>query len=557
MIDPVTLSITWHRFESIAREIGAVMAATARSPIFSEAHDFSCFITDAAGIVVTQADGLPIHTGCGGTAVRSIIEQFGGNVSDGDVFIVNDPYLGGGNHLPDAVVATPVFHQGSLLFYACNRAHQTDIGGGAPGTYNPRATNIFQEGLRIPPTRLCRGGGIIDDVLGLIAANTRQPDVIRADIGAMIGSTAIGRRRLLDLADSLGGEGTRLYTRALLDAAERLMREELRRIPDGVYVGHDAMNNDCRSPRDVTVRVRIEARDGTLDVDFDGSDEQIPAYKNSSFANTLSAVYLAVALLVDTSIPRNEGAYRPIRVRAPLGSVVNPRAPAPVGSCTVHPAIEIMHACWRALTPALGNRASAGWGKEVRPITTSGPADAPRVVYHSFTAPGPGAAHGRDGFDNLASLVGQGGSYAPSVERWERQFPIRILQNEYRLDGAGAGQWRGGTGQIYEVLLHEDSLCSMRAEGTRTPSGFGVLGGGDGAPGMARAWLPGDEAPRDLPQNDIIDLPAGTRVRIDSPGGGGWGDPASRDPESTSADVRDGILSPARARRDYGRAEAT
>lgn len=549
-IDPITLSVVSHRLESITREIGVAMAAAARSPIFSEAHDFSCFLTDADGVVVTQADGLPIHTGCGGTAVRAVLERFAGDVRLGDSFLVNDPYVGGGNHLPDSVVATPVFAGRRVLFFACNRAHQVDIGGGAPGTYNPRAREIFHEGLRIPPVRVVAGGRLLDDVLGLVAANSRQPEVLRADLEAMIGSTRLGARRLGELVDWLGPAATRRYAAALLDASEQRMRAELRRIPDGVYRGEDAMNNDCWSEREVVVRATITARDGQLEVDFAGSDEQIPAYKNSSIANTMSAVYLAVALLVDPTIPHNEGAYRPITVRAPLGSVVNPRAPAPVGSCTVHPAIEVMHACWKALASALPERSSAGWGKEVRPITTSGPADAPRVVYHSLTPPGAGAVKGRDGYDSLASLVGLGGSYAPSVERWERQFPIRIRRNEYRTDAAGAGQWRGGVGTVYEVELLEGSICAMRAEGVRTPSGFGAAGGADGAPGRALADL-GTPRERELPQNDVVELPAGTVVRIESPGGGGWGDPFARDPAAVAAACADGTVSIGAAARDY------
>ena len=553
-IDPITLSVLSHRLESVTREIGVAMAAAARSPIFSEAHDFSCFLTDGDGVVVTQADGLPIHTGCGGTAVRAVIAHFGDDVHPGDSFLVNDPYLGGGNHLPDGVIATPVFAGRRRLFFACNRAHQVDLGGGAPGTYNPRAREIFHEGLRIPPVRVVSRGRLLDDVLGLVAANSRQPEVLRADLGAMIGSTRLGSRRLNELSAWLGAAATRRYTDALLDASERRMLAELRRIPDGVYRGEDAMNNDCWSEREVVVRVAVEARDGRLTVDFAGSDEQIPAYKNSSLANTMSAVYLALALLVDPTIPHNEGAYRPIEVRAPLGSIVNPRAPAPVGSCTVHPAIEIMHAVWRALAPALPEQSSAGWGKEVRPITTSGPPDAPRVVYHSLTPPGAGAVRGRDGFDSLASLVGLGGSSAPSVERWERQFPIRIRRNEFRTDAAGPGRWRGGTGTIYEVELLEDSVCAMRAEGTRTPSGFGTAGGADGAPGRALAD-PGTPLERDLPQNDVVNLPAGTVIRIESPGGGGWGDPGERDPALVEAEVRDGILSADAAARAYGHPE--
>ena len=392
---------------------------------------------------------------------------------------------------------------------------------------------------------------ILSDVLDLVATNSRQPEVIRADLASMIGSTFVGARRLKDLIDDLGVETADMYVQALLDASERHMRSELRHIPDGVYRGEDAMNNDCWSDRTVTVRVAIRVRDGEVDVDFTGSDPQIGAYKNSSIANTMSAVYLAISLLVDTTVPHNEGAYRPITVRAPLGSVVNPRSPAPVGSCTVHPAIEIIHACWKALAAAIPDRSSAGWGKEVRPVTTSGPADAPKVVYHSLTPPGAGAVRGRNGYDALASLVGLGGSYAPNVERWEQAYPIRIRRSEYRSDAAGAGEWRGGTGTTYEVELFEESVCAMRAEGVRTPCGFGAVGGLDGTTGRAQI-NPDTPRARDLPQNDVLTLPAGTIIRIDSPGGGGWGDPHDREVSAVADDVVDGILSIAAARDRYG-----
>ena len=349
MIDPVQLALTQKQLDHIARQMGWVMMKTARSPIFSQSHDFSCFIGDASGAVAAQADGIPIHTGGGGFAMRAIKAAFGATIADGDVFLSNDPYLAGNNHLADWTLIRPVFVDGELLGFACNRAHQSDIGGGAAGTYNAAAREIFHEGVRIPPLRIAERGVLREDVIGLLVANTRCPDLVAGDLHAMLGSTRIGAERLCALAADTGIEGALRLLPELLDWAERRMRAEVSTLKAGCYHGTDASDHDCFGAADVRVKVALTVAQDRLVFDFTGSSAQIAGFKNSPLANTHSAVYLAVATFFDAALPRNEGTYRAIEIVAPEGSVVNARFPAPVGFATTHPAHEIITACWQAL----------------------------------------------------------------------------------------------------------------------------------------------------------------------------------------------------------------
>ena len=234
--DPVILALVQNRLDHISRQMGWVMLRTARSPIF-QSHDFSCFITGPGGLLVSQADGCPVHTGSGGFAVRGILKAFGSDIAPDDAFLVNDPYLGGGNHLPDWVIVRPVFVGNQLVAFTCNRAHQSDIGGGAAGTYNPRATEIFHEGLRLPPVRVVRKGEILHDFWNVLLANTRTPELLDGDLRAMLGSTQIGAERVMQLFEELGIEQGMIYITGILDHAERRMRAEIAALPDGVYIG--------------------------------------------------------------------------------------------------------------------------------------------------------------------------------------------------------------------------------------------------------------------------------------------------------------------------------
>lgn len=549
-MDPVLLALTQKQLDHITRQMGWVMMKTARSPIFSQSHDFSCFIGDADGSVAAQADGIPIHTGGGGFALRALKVAFGQDIADGDVFLSNDPYLAGNNHLADWTVIRPVFVDDKLFGFSCNRAHQSDIGGGVAGTYNAGAREIFHEGVRIPPLRIAERGVLREDIVRLLLANTRCPDLLAGDLHAMLGSTRIGAERLVALALDLGTQqAVRLFPN-LLNYAERRMCAQISNLRPGRYSGADMSDHDCFTEAKVMVNVTLTVEENRLVFDFSGSSPQIEGFKNSPLANTHSAVYLAVATFLDASLPRNEGAYRAIEIIAPEGSIVNARSPAPVGFTTTHPAHEIITACWRALAGADPDRSCAGWGKSLHPVSAGATAQGSVfVLYHWLGYPAAGAVAERDGFNVLGTVNTLGGLVLPNVEDLELTYPIEVKRQEFRTDGGGAGKMRGGTGICYEARQLAPTETTFRDEASRRPSGGGVLGGHDGAVGTIRCRSA---------DGCIIATPAYGTVRcgpmelsIESAGGGGWGDPIERDPEAVRRDVLNELVSREAARSIY------
>ena len=549
-LDPVLLALTQNRLDHISHQMGWVMVRTARSPIFSQAHDFSCFIAGPDGEVVSQADGIPIHTGSGGFGVRAILRDFGASMEEGDVYLLNDPWAAGGNHLPDWVIARPVFVDGGFVGLTCNRAHQSDIGGGAAGAYNPAATDAFQEGVRLPVLRLVEAGKTRGDLWKLLLLNTRTPHLLEGDLRAMLGSTRIGMERVAALAEELGPGDALRYFAGVLDHADRCVRAEIAALPDGVYEAEDRSDNDCFETRDVTVRVRLTIRGEALTVDFTGSDPQIRGFKNSSLGNTHSAVYTALASFLDPSLPHNEGAFRCVEVVAPEGTIVNAREGAPTTMCTVFFAHEIIHAVWKALAKADPPRGCAGWAKNVFGISV-GREDggAPYVFYHGAAAAGAGAVDGRDGFNQIGHVCTLGGLTMPNVEVYEQLYPVRFHRQEFRCDAAGPGAWRGGSGADYEVEIFTPATHSFRGEGLDYETGYGVNGGGAGAPGrMHLRFADGRETP--APKFGL-ESTGPVRFVVRSPGGGGWGDPRERPPERVLRDWRDGIVSEEAMREVY------
>ena len=551
-LDPVTLALVQNRLDYISCQMGWVMVRTARSPIFNQSHDFSCFVTDRVGTLVSQADGIPIHTGGGGFAVRAILDRFAeSGIAEGDVFLLNDPYVAGGNHLPDWVIARPVFSGERLIAFTCNRAHQSDIGGGVAGTYNPLATEIFHEGIRLPPLRLVEAGSVREDLWELLLINTRTPDLLDGDLRAMLGSTRIGEQQVRDLAESLRPDAVEPFFEGLLDHADKSLRTAVAALPDGVYRGEERFDNDCFEPMDIPIRVAITVSGEQLRVDFAGTAPQMRGFKNSSLANTYSAVYAALLSFFDPDIPRNEGTFRCVEIIAPEGTIVNALPPAPVTMCTVFPAHEIMHACWWALGQAEPARACAGWGKNSFP-NSSGRYEngATWVLYHWIGLSGAGAVAGRDGFNQIGPIVTLGGLSLPNSETYEQLYPVKVRQQEFRCDGGGAGEFRGGTGVDCVVDLETDVEFSFRSEGASRPTGLGVNGGLDGR--LATLAVEEQSGQAWTPPVYGVRRAGRARLSISSPGGGGFGDPLARDPMQVLRDVLDGTVSPTAARDLYG-----
>ncbi|MER8880737.1 hydantoinase B/oxoprolinase family protein [Mesorhizobium sp. M0684] len=549
--DPIGMALGQKQLDHICKTMGWVMARTARSPIFSQSHDFSCYIGNHAGEVVSQADGIPIHTGGGGIALKTLLEKFEGRMNPGDCFLANDPYVAGGNHLPDFTMMRPVFLDDRLIAFTCNRAHQSDIGGGAAGTYNPKAEEIFHEGLRIPVVKLVSEGVIQDDLWRLILLNCRTPDLLDGDLRAMLGSTEIGARRLESMAEPLGAAGIADLFSSLLDWAEESFLAAVKKLRPGTYRGEDFFDHDCFEPIDARVKVAITVSAEGLKVDFAGTSPQMRGFKNSPMANTRSAVLMGLVSFLGSHIPRNDAVFRRISIDAPLGSLVNAVPPAPVTSDTTYPAHQIIHAIWKALSPAQPDLSCAGWSR-ISHCNTSGRDDKGSfyVAYQWLAQPGTGAVEGRDGFNVMGQLTTLGGLAMPEVENFETSYPFRVEKQEFVRDGAGGGLYRGGTGIEAVIKVHRPAEYSFRGEGNANPTSFGVLGGGAAGFGSCTIELD-DGTKRETPRFGVEKLPPLT-LTIRAAGGGGFGNPMERPPEAVLHDVLDDVVSIEGAADTYG-----
>jgi N-methylhydantoinase B len=398
--------------------------------------------------------------------------------------------------------------------------------------------------------RLVDAGKTRQDVWNLLLLNSRAPNLMEGDLRAMLGSTRIGAEQIAQVAGELGADA-KAYFDGILDVGDRRMRAEIAGLPDGVYKGEDGTDTDCFEQVEYRMRVTVTVAGDRMTVDFTGTDPQMKGFKNSSIANTWSAVYTALASFLSPTLPGNEGTFRAVDIIAPEGTLVNPRPPAPMTMNTIAPAVEIIHAIWRALGQADPERGCAGWGKNSVP-TMAGrdDDDMPFVMYHWAGAIGAGAVEGRDGFNANGGLMALGALYLPDLERYEQTYPVRFLRQAFRTDGGGAGCFRGGTGIDYAVEVERPAVLSLRGEGLNTPSGFGIDGGGTGVPGRMRIELAGGE--EILPDKYGI-LPVGPMtLELAAAGGGGWGDPLRRDPYRVLRDVRDGTVSPGAATEIYG-----
>jgi N-methylhydantoinase B len=397
--DAITTALVQHRLFAIVEEMGEAMLRTAYSQILNSSRDFSCALVDAKLRLVAQAEHVPVHVGAMPWAARAVQEAFAGDIHPGDVFLLNDPYHGG-NHLPDVTAFVPVFHDGQLLFWSINRAHQSDIGGATHGAYNPGATEIWQEGIRIPPLKLYDKGVQREDILRLLALNVRHGRDFRGDLAAMVGSARLAERRLTALLAEFGGERLLAAVEAMLEATERRTRAVVATWRDGVYEGHATLDDDGHGRDDIVIRARVTKSGPDLTIDLTASDPQSTSFVNSSHANMQSAVAMAFAYLIDADIPKNDGVFRVLNVIAKPGTVVWANEGAPVTLCTSHCSNEIVEAIITALADACPDRAMAGWGRRFRiAIAGTDPRTRRKFIWHLFQArPGGGASPAGDGW---------------------------------------------------------------------------------------------------------------------------------------------------------------
>jgi len=551
--DPITLSVIYNRLLTINQEMGITMINTSISPIFAEVHDFSCAICDWNNRIVAQIDGVPSHTASAMEAVKAVSREFGDDINPGDVFVLNDPYLGG-THLPDVTIMKPVFFDNQLQFIAINRAHHGDVGGMEAGSYCPDATELFHEGIRIPPVRIYKNDEPIMDVVNMIKINTRMPEDLWVDMKAQVASCRVAERRIIEMIEKYEVAKTRETIEDIHRYAEHRMRMEIAKLEDGTYMGESCLDSDGFSDDPVKIRVSITIQGDTALVDFSGSSEQVTGFVNSPIANTATCVYVAFLTTVTTpDIPHNEGVYRPIQITAPEGSVVNPRFPAPVASCTLDTACAILEACWIALSRVLPDRVPAGWNRWNGPtITGIDPRNNNFYVMFGFNGfGGAGGLPGMDGRHYIGDGIDLGGLIAPNIETNEMDYPHITEFNEFTPDSCGAGKFRGGCGAKYRIRMHDDKPgLVMFGDGKVFPP-YGLYGGKPGSCNLAFINQ-GTEEERELKAKESLQLKKNDVYTSYPSGGGGWGDPLERDPDMVRTDVKNGIVSLKSACENYG-----
>jgi N-methylhydantoinase B len=547
--DPFVLELIKNALVALADEMALTVSRTARSFVVKEALDFSTALFLADGELIAQGTCLPFHLGAMPFAVRSVLRLFGSRIRPGDLFITNDPY-DGSTHLPDIVLVKPIFVQGRLLGFSSALAHMTDIGGRIPGGNASDSTELYQEGLRIPTSRLWREGEPDETLFRLIEKNVRVPDKVLGDIRSLIAACIVGEREVVRLTDKYGTADFEEYCRELLDYTERFTRAEISKLPKGTWRFVDHLDGDGIDPRPIRFEATVTIGADDMIIDFTGSSPQVRGAINCVYPFTLSTALACVRSIVDLSIPNNAGYFRPIKVIAPEGTVVNPRPPAAVAARGIT-GIRIADTVFGALAQAVPHILPA-CGSNLPDVGVSFGGTDPRgksFVYLEFLLASWGGGPDRDGMDACTgTLVNYSNTPAEMIEADQ---PIAIERYALVPDTGGPGKYRGGLAiERHLRFKAEDATLQIRSDRRDHPP-YGLSGGGSGAPSdvvLTRV----DGAVERKPAKFLTTVQKGDVLRVRLAGAGGWGDPLERDPQSVLTDVREGKISVAHAQDAYG-----
>lgn len=514
--DPTTLEIYRALFTSVAEEMGVALRRTAFSPNIKERRDYSCAVFDAKGRVIAQGDHMPVHLGSMPMAVAAALAE--APIAPGDVVALNDPFAGG-THLPDVTLIMPVVSGQRMLFYVANRAHHADIGGATPGSMG-LATDIYGEGLRIPPIRLVRNGVPDADTMRLLLANVRGNVERRGDFDAQIGSLKTGAARLLEIIERRGESEATEYASQLINYSARLMRLTIGLIPDGSYEAADSLDNDGIDDREVTIKVRIQIKGERALIDFAGSAPQVTGAINAVEAIAVSAVSYVFRCLISGEVPASAGLMEPIEVIAPSGTVVNANPPASVAGGNVETSQRIVDVLFKALAQALPDRIPAASQGTMNNLTIGGidSRNGQEFSYYETIAGGMGARPSADGMSGVHTHMTN--SLNTPAEALEYAYPLRVREYRLRKGSGGEGKQRGGNGVVREIETLVPARMSLLAD-RRKRGSYGLSGGADGSPGVDQI-IRGNRKQR-IKAKSSHELKAGDRIRIETPGGGGWG----------------------------------
>ena len=532
MPDSVTLSVVQNAASAVCEEMNATLVRTAHSPNIKERRDCSCALFDPEGRMVAQAENIPVHLGAMPFSVAAALDVFPvETLGPDDAVLLNDPYHGGA-HLPDLTLVSPVFTQDELVAFVANRAHHADVGGAHAGSVAADSTEVYQEGLRIPPVKLD------DGVRAMLFANVRTPDERRGDLRAQEAANETGARRFRELVAEHGRDSLAETLDELRAYSRRRMHAEISDLPDGSYRFEDYLDDDGRGNENLPVVATVTVDGDRLGVDFAGTAAQTEGPLNAPPAVTASATYFAVRAVTDPDIPPNAGAYDPIALSLPDGSLVNPDPPAPVVAGNLETSQRVTDVVLGAFAEAVPERAVAAGQGTMNNVTFGGTdpreprGDSPFTFYETQGGGFGGRASG-DGMDGVQ--VHMTNTLNTPVEVLETAYPLRVRRYALRPGTGGDGEFRGGLGLRRDIEVLTDCTCSLLADRQRHAP-YGIVGGEDGATGET---LVNDAR---VPSKSTHHLSAGDVVSLRTPGGGGYGDPADRDPEARERDRRLGKL---------------
>jgi N-methylhydantoinase B len=546
-VDPVTLEVLRNALAAVAEEMNATLVRTAYSPNIKDRRDCSCAVFDADGDLVAQAENIPVHLGAMPYSVAAALDRFPPeSLEPGDAVLLNDPFHGGA-HLPDLTLVTPVFVDGALVGLVANRAHHADVGGGRAGSVSADSTEIFQEGLRIPPVKYVRGGETDADLESMLLTNVRTPDERRGDLRAQRAANETGTERVRALVERYDAGTLVSAMDAVADYAESRMRSEISDLPDGEYAFEDALDGDGRGGDPVPIAAAVTVDGDSLHVDFAGTADQVEGPVNAPLAVTASATYYAVRSVTDPDVPACSGAYRPITVDAPAGTVVNATPPAAVVGGNLEVSQRVVDALFGALAACAPDRAVAAGQGTMNSVTFGGHAEESFAFYETVGG-GSGGHAGGDGMDGVH--VHMSNTLNTPAEVLETAYPLSVRRYEYRPDSGGAGRHRGGLGLRRDIeVTADDTRFSLLAD-RRARGPYGIEGGEPGAPGADYVARGGGW--ERISSKSTHDLDAGDAVRIETPGGGGYGDPSTRPADAIRTDLERGKLTAEAARERYG-----
>ena len=551
-IDPITLAVVHNSLMMVAGERDLAQEKTSFSPIISEAMDRAngIYAAGTGDLIVQGARGLPLFIGVMQATVRVVIERCPG-LKPGDVVIINDPYLGG-THLMDVRLVAPFFHEGRIWAWLANSAHWADIGGSVAGGFSSNTSEVHQEGLRMPPIRICREGEIDRDLLNLILANCRVPEERIGDLKAQLGALKVGERRLRGLIARHGVDSLEAVIEEVGKRAERQMRAHIGTVPNGIYRFEAPMDSDGIGPEPLWVRLDLEVRGSEMHLDFSRSSGACRGPLNTPFATTCSAAYIGVRHICP-DVPMNAGCFAPIHIAEPRGTFLSAEYPRPVAGAAAECSQRVVEAVLGALGQAVPQQACAG------PFGTAGnfslggydPERGRHYVMYNFTGGGYGGYWAGDGHTNACATIAF--TQGQPFEILESHYPVLFEEASIRTGSAGAGKFRGGYGVRYRVKLRRgEAMASFMMDHGRFPP-FALAGGGTGAMTEIEVCQSGVRVkPPHISKGSGYELRPGDWVEVHTPGGGGWGNPLERDPSRVARDVKRGYLTAAEALADYG-----